>query len=283
MAQLLLGRPLADAVLEELKTAIVAKSLRPGLAVVLVGHDPASEIYVRLKQQAAERIGIAFGLVRLPENAPFEELQSVLTGLNADPSVHGIIVQFPLPSSLNEDAVIRLITPEKDADGFHPENLKAYLAGKPSPQPVFPRAILSLLESAGAPSSGRSAVAVVNSDLFGQVLVETLKRAGWRADYLVRHCLADSLDRVRAAQAVITACGKPGLITADMLSPGAVVIDGGVTRLPDGRVVGDVERETVSETVAAIAPVPGGAGPLTIAYLLDNVVTAALKNKNGSH
>lgn len=282
MAQILLGHPLADAVLERLKTTITAETLHPAVAVVLVGHDPASEIYVRLKQQAAERIGIVFSLVRLPENIPFETLQSVLTGLNDDPAVHGIIVQLPLPSTLDEDAVIRLIAPAKDADGFHPGNLRAHLAGTATIQPVFPRAILTLLESA-RPSARGSAIAIVNSDLFGQVLVATLKRAGWQGNYLVHDCLTESLDLIRVAQAVITACGKPGLITAEMLSPDAIVIDGGVTRLPNGRVVGDVEREQVAAKVSAFAPVPGGVGPLTIAYLLENVVTAALKNKNGSH
>ncbi len=280
MARLLLGQPLADPILDRLKETIARERLEPGLAVILVGYDPASEIYVRLKREAAERIGVGFELVRLPQDADTAMLEAAISGLNANPTIHGIIVQLPLPAALDADAAIRLIAPAKDADGFHPANLEAYVAGTSSREPVFPRAIALLIQSAAADLSGQPVLAVVNSDLFGRTLVETLKRLGLSAEYVLRDQLAERRDRLRAARVVVTACGVPGLITAGMLSPETIVIDGGVTRLPDGRVVGDTERDAVAATAAAFAPVPGGVGPLTIACLLENVVGAALANKN---
>jgi methylenetetrahydrofolate dehydrogenase (NADP+)/methenyltetrahydrofolate cyclohydrolase len=249
----------------------------PHLAAVLVGDDPASAIYVRNKQRACEAAGIQSSLQRLWAGATQDELLELVTRFNADPAVHGILVQLPLPQQIDEQAVLDAVSPLKDVDCFHPENVGLLVQGRPRFQPCTPAGIRHLLVEADVQTTGAHAVVLGRSEIVGKPLALLLMQKGPAGDATVTVCHSrtrDLADITRTADILIAAIGKPRFVTADMVKPGAVVIDVGTNRVND-KLVGDVDFDAVHEVAAAITPVPGGVGPMTIAMLLDNTLTAA--------
>lgn len=261
----------------------------PGLAVVLVGEDPASEVYVAAKARACRAAGMRDRTIHLPAGVQQDELFGVIDGLNADPEVHGILVQLPLPAHLEAKPILERVRPRKDVDGFHPLNVGRTFVGDPRGfPPATPAGIMELLRRERVPTRGRHAVIVGRSLIVSKPLASLLMAPGPDASVtLVHRHTPDIAPHTRMADLLVVAVGKPGLITADMVKPGAVVIDVGVNRLPDAgeekgyRIVGDVDFAAVAEVAGAITPVPGGVGPMTIAMLLRNTVDAARRSRAG--
>ncbi len=246
----------------------------PGLAVVLVGDDPASQVYVRNKGRACDEVGVVHFDHRLPATTTQAELSQLIAALNADPRVHGILVQLPLPAGLDSAALLAQIDPRKDVDGLLAENIGRLWSGEPRFVPCTPLGVMRLLREAGTPLAGAQAVVVGRSSLVGKPVAALLLSAN--ATVTLCHSHTRELQaQVERADILIAAVGKPGLIAGDWIKPGATVIDVGINRLPDGRLVGDVEFERAQRRAAAITPVPGGVGPLTIAMLLQNTLRAA--------
>jgi methylenetetrahydrofolate dehydrogenase (NADP+)/methenyltetrahydrofolate cyclohydrolase len=248
--------------------------VRPGLAVVLVGEDPASQVYVRNKDKAAQEAGFTARTIKLPAVVPQEELERVVTDLNADATVHGILVQMPLPKGLDARAVIERIDPKKDVDGLTSASIAALVTGDPGLRPCTPLGCLVLLDRHDVPLEGRSVVVIGRSLLVGKPFaLMALER---NATVTVAHSRTRDLAGIVArADVVVAATGKAGLVKGAWIRPGAIVLDVGINRLPDGTLTGDVEYEAASERAAAITPVPGGVGPMTIAMLLSNTLDAA--------
>jgi len=246
----------------------------PGLTVVRVGDDPASAIYVRGKRKACEEVGIHSVEHHLPATTSQAELMSLVHRLNADPSVHGILVQLPLPKQLDESAVLDAIDPRKDVDGFHPYNVGALVLGKPAPRPCTPAGIMRLLDEAKCDPKGKRALVIGRSHIVGKpVALMLLER---HATVTIAHSrTADLASEVGRAEILVAAIGKAELVKGAWVRQGAVVIDVGMNRLPDGKLVGDVEFGAASQRASAITPVPGGVGPMTIAMLLVNTVELA--------
>lgn len=276
-AAILDGKKAAQEIRASLKEEVArlkARGLTPGLAVVLVGEDPASKVYVKQKEKACREAGIASQVYRLPEDTSEESLLQLIQELNADRAVHGILVQLPLPGRLDANRVIQAIDPAKDVDGFHPLNVGRLAVGLPAPVPCTPRGIIHLLDAYGIPIAGRHAVVVGRSNIVGKPLAQLLLARN--ATVTVCHSkTVDLASLTRTADILVAAAGKPRLITRGMVKPGAVVVDVGINRLPEG-LVGDVDFEAVREVAGYITPVPGGVGPLTIAMLLKNTLEAAL-------
>ena len=276
--QLLEGRPVAAKVLAEVKAGVAALTARTGvqptLAVVLVGEDPASQIYVRNKKRAADDVGIASRDFLFPEGCSQAALSEIIRKINGDSSVHGILLQLPLPKGLDDNEAINAIAPAKDADGLHPVSLGNLLAGRPSMVPCTPAGCLEILDHYGIPLEGAEAVVVGRSRLVGKPLAQlllarnaTVTMCHTRTRDLAGHC--------RRADILCVAAGRPRFITGDMVREGAVVIDVGVNRLDTGKLAGDVDFESVSKRARAITPVPGGVGLMTIAMLMKNTLLAA--------
>jgi len=287
-AQLIDGKAIAADVRREVAEAaakLAGEGMRPGLAVVLVGEDPASQVYVRMKTRACEEAGIAARDVKLPADTPQEELEALVDELNGDPEVHGILVQLPLPGDLDETRVVERIRPEKDVDGLHPVNVGRLALGDPAAiRPCTPAGIQELLRRIDFDPEGRRVVIVGRSNLVGRPLASILlqKEPFANATVTVAHSRTRDLGSVtREAELLVAAVGRPEMIGADMVREGAVVIDVGVNRVDDPsdergyRLVGDVAFGEVREVASWITPVPGGVGPMTIAMLLHNTVTAA--------
>lgn len=287
-AELLDGRAIALRVRERVAaetSELLARGVRPGLAVVLVGNDPASEVYVRSKGRASEEAGMHSVTVTLPAETTQDDLLSHVTALNADPAIHGILVQMPLPPQIDAEAVIHAVASEKDVDGFHPVNVGKLLAGDQSGfVPCTPAGVLVMLEEGGVETSGAECVIVGRSNIVGKPMAALMiqQRKGGNATVTVCHSRTRNLPfHTRRADILIAATGKAGLITGDMVKPGAVVIDVGINRVRDEstrsgwRLVGDVDFQAAREVASLITPVPGGVGPMTIAMLLDNTVRAA--------
>ena len=276
-AQIIDGKAISAKVREEL-TAIVADRTRrgyrpPGLAVVLVGADPASQVYVRNKRTACDKTGIRSFSYDLGESVTQEELLSLVDQLNADDEVDGILVQLPLPAHIDASAVIERIDPTKDVDGFHPYNLGRLAQRTPLFRPCTPRGIITLLEESDVDPKGKHAVVVGASNHVGRPMALELLLAG--ATVTVCHRFTKDLEQqVREAEVLVVAVGKPGLIPGVWVREGAVVIDVGMNRMPDNRLVGDVDFEDAKARAAMITPVPGGVGPMTVATLLQNTVQA---------
>lgn len=248
--------------------------IAPGLAVILVGEDPASQIYVRNKRKGCEETGIISTAYDLPATTTQGELNTLIDKLNADDSIHGILVQFPLPDGLNQDEVIERIHPNKDVDGFHPYNLGRLAQRKPALRSCTPYGVKVLLDSIGESYKGRNAVIVGASNHVGRPAALELLLAG--ATVTVTHRFTNDLeDHVRRSDIVVVAVGKPGLVKGEWIKPGATVVDIGINRLEDGSLVGDVDFDTAAERAEWITPVPGGVGPMTIAMLLNNTIEAA--------
>ncbi|NNF51898.1 MAG: bifunctional methylenetetrahydrofolate dehydrogenase/methenyltetrahydrofolate cyclohydrolase FolD [Gammaproteobacteria bacterium] len=278
-ARLLNGKALALEVREELafrSAQLTAAGERPpGLAVVLIGEDAASTIYVRHKLDACRQAGFHSVAHRLPAETTEQALLALVAELNADHSVDGILVQLPLPDQINETAVIEAIHPDKDVDGFHPYNVGRLAQRLPTMRPCTPAGIMTLLNEAKIPLRGHNAVVVGASNIVGRPMALELLLAG--ATITVCHRFTRDLERhVRAAEILVVAVGMPGLIRGEWIMPGAVVVDVGINRRPDGTIVGDVEFEEARKRASWISPVPGGVGPMTVAILLRNTLEARL-------
>ena len=267
--------------------ALKAKGVVPGLTVVLVGDDPASTFYVGAKEKACREAGMNGATIRLPAETAEAELLAVIDRLNADPSVHGILVQMPVPKHMNPQSVIRRIDPMKDVDGFHPVNAGKVLIGDADGfAPCTPAGVQVMLMESGVDTSGKEAVILGRSTIVGKPMAALLIQSGKGADCTVTICHSRTKDlaaHTRRADILIAAIGKPEMVTADMVKPGAVVIDVGINRVDDPtakkgyRIVGDVKFDEVSKVASKITPVPGGVGPMTIAMLLANTVRAATR------
>jgi methylenetetrahydrofolate dehydrogenase (NADP+) / methenyltetrahydrofolate cyclohydrolase len=248
----------------------------PGLAVIIVGDDPASRVYVRNKALACEKAGLNSWVHALPANTPQERLIGFVRQLNADPTVHGILVQLPLPRPLDARAVIEAIDPAKDVDGFHYHNVGALVVGEPAFYPCTPWGVMKMLEHEGIAVEGRHAVILGRSTIVGKPMAMMLVNAG--ATVTVCHSKTRDLASVtRQADLLVAAVGRARMVTDDMVKPGAVVIDVGINRLPDGKLCGDVDYASVAKVASRITPVPGGVGPMTIAMLVANTVRGAEK------
>lgn len=276
---LLFGKPLADQIITELREQVDRLPMKPGLAAILVGDYIESHKYVSLKEERAKEVGIHFEKLLFPATVDYQTLLTTIDNLNTRPDIHGILLQLPLPAGLPTDTLVNAIRPEKDVDGFHPDTVKKFLSGEGDGCPVFPRAVIELIRSTKADLYGKRGVAIVNSDRLGQVLVEALKREGLQSEYVLSSASKEDVAlKTREALVVVTACGIPDLLTADMLSSQAIVIDGGNVHV-DGKVRGDVEHNGVLAQVAWLSPVPGGVGPLTIAFLLERVTRLSIVKK----
>ncbi|MBP6608113.1 MAG: bifunctional methylenetetrahydrofolate dehydrogenase/methenyltetrahydrofolate cyclohydrolase FolD [Deltaproteobacteria bacterium] len=276
-ARILDGKAIAQTVRNEVRQQVVdlrAHGIIPGLAVIVVGDDPASHIYVRNKSRACQEVGIAVFDHSLPAQTTVMDLKALLHRLNADPSVHGVLLQLPIPAGLPVGEILDQLDPMKDVDGLLEANVGRLWLGRPRFVPCTPLGVMRLLSEAAAQLRGARAVVIGRSILVGRPMAALLLAA----DATVTICHSRSLDladRVAEADVVVAAIGKPEVIAGRFIKPGAVVIDVGINRLADGKLVGDVEFAVAVERAAAITPVPGGVGPLTIAYLLHNTVLAA--------
>ena len=277
-ARILDGRRIAEDLLDALKAQVDARVAagkpRPGLAVVLVGGDPASSVYVRNKRRAAEKVGIRAHDFDMPEGTSEAELLALVDRLNADPAIHGILVQLPLPGIPDASRLIHRIDPRKDVDGFHPENVGHLALRQFGLRPCTPRGITTLLAWTDRPVRGQSATIVGVSNHVGRPMALELLIAGCTTTCC--HKFTQGLEQyVRQGDIVIAAVGRPGIIKGEWIKPGAVVIDVGINRMDDGRLVGDVEFEVAAQRASWITPVPGGVGPMTVATLMENTLEAA--------
>ena len=259
-----------------------AKGVQPALSVILVGDNPASVSYVTGKQKALAEAGMTDKSIHLPESTSERELLDLIAKLNADPSVHGILVQLPLPKHINEEKVTLAIDPKKDVDGFHPVNMGNLLIGKKGFLPCTPHGVLILLERAGVQTNGARAAVIGRSNIVGKPMALLLSRKEYNATVTLCHTGTKDLPSIlKECDIIIAAAGHPNTVTADMVKEGAAVIDVGVNRIPDAskksgfRLVGDVDYEAIKEKASVITPVPGGVGPMTIALLMQNTLEAA--------
>ena len=278
-ARVIDGKRIAQGVREELaervRALVAEEGIVPHLAAVLVGDDPASAVYVRNKQLACEQTGLRSTLHRLPATISRQELLAVVARLNADPEVHGILVQLPLPEGLDAVAILDAIDPAKDVDAFHPHNVGLLQQGRPRFVPCTPAGVMRLLEVEGVATSGRQAVVIGRSDIVGKPMATLLGCKGVDATVTLCHSRTRDIAAVaRQADLLVAAIGQPRFVRGDWIKPGAVVVDVGINRV-DGRLVGDVDYASAAEVASAITPVPGGVGPMTIAMLLENTLAAA--------
>lgn len=271
------GKALSDSIKHDVARRVQTlreQGLAPGLAVVLVGDDPASQVYVRNKAAACEKAGLISRVIRLPGDASQEELLDLIRRLNEDDAIHGILVQLPLPAHMDSSLVIETISAAKDVDGFHISNAGLLMTGKPLFRPCTPYGVMKMLESQNVTIRGAEAVIVGASNIVGKPMAMLLLAAG----ATVTLCNSKTRDlgaQTRRADILVVATGKPGIVTGDMIKPGAVVIDVGINRLPSGKLAGDVDFDSAKQVAGAITPVPGGVGPMTIAMLLVNTLEAA--------
>ncbi|NLW25409.1 MAG: bifunctional methylenetetrahydrofolate dehydrogenase/methenyltetrahydrofolate cyclohydrolase FolD [Clostridia bacterium] len=276
-AQIINGKEIAKKLREKIKNEVQelkGKGITPGLAVILVGDDPASQVYVRNKEKACQEVGIYSEIHHLSETISQSELINLIDKLNTNPQIHGILVQLPIPAHLNEKEVIERISPQKDVDGFHPLNAGALFVGEKSLQPCTPKGCLYLLKEIGYDLKGKKAVVVGRSNIVGKPVAMMLLQE--HATVTICHSRTKDLkSELLQADVVVAAVGKANFIKGDMLKPGAVVLDVGINRLENGKLVGDVDFETAKEKASWITPVPGGVGPMTIAMLLANTLEAA--------
>ncbi len=286
-AKLILGKEISDSIYAELRgriAALKARGITPGLAVVLVGEDPASQTYVRMKGKKCEELGMRSVQVLLPEGTTQAELLARVAELNSDPSIHGFLVQLPLPEHIDEKAVINAIDPSKDVDCFHPYNVGRMLIGEPDFLPATPAGVQQMIIRSGIETRGKRVVVVGRSNIVGKPMAAMMVQKGAGADATVSvvHSRSEGLAEIsRSADILIVAVGKPRFVTADMVKEGAVVIDVGTNRVDDpsakdgSRLVGDVDFDAVSRKASYITPVPKGVGPMTICMLMANTVRAA--------
>lgn len=289
-AQIIDGKKLAAETRAEIAAGVAAlkaeKGVTPGLAVILVGDNPASVSYVTAKEKACREAGMYSREIRLPAETPEQVVVETVKALNADPAIHGILVQLPLPKGISEKKVVDAIAAEKDVDGFTPVNVGRMLIGEPCFLPCTPHGIVKLIEVTGMDIAGKHAVVIGRSNIVGKPVAALLARKGPHANATVTLCHTGTPDLsvyTKTADVVVVAAGRPNTLTGDMLKPGAVVIDVGVNRVPDAtkpkdyRLCGDADFASCAEVAAAITPVPGGVGPMTITMLLWNTLESARK------
>lgn len=277
-ARILDGAALAARLREGLARRIAGLGFAPGLVVLRVGDDPASGVYVRNKDRAATAAGFASSTRHLPADTTEAALLAEIAALNADPAVDGILVQLPLPPQIRAEAAIAAVDPAKDVDGFHPLNAGRLASGLPGLVPCTPRGVMHLLAEAGTPLPGARALVLGRSQIVGRPMAQLL--LGADCTVTIAHSrTADLPGECRRADILVAAVGRPGMVRGDWVKPGATVIDVGINRLPDGKLAGDVAFHEVAPHAAAITPVPGGVGPMTIACLLENTLEAALAQR----
>lgn len=279
-ARILEGKVFAQAFREDAQKKAAALQekygVQLGLAVIIVGSNPASQVYVRNKHKSCEALGIYSEVIEMPETTTKDELIAKIDALNADVKIHGILVQLPLPEQIaaHESEILERIRPEKDVDGFHPVNVGRLVTGEPGLVPCTPFGCLRMLELAGIPIDGQRAVIIGRSNIVGKPMLHLL--LGKNATVTICHSHTKDLPAItREADILVAAVGRPKFVTADMVKPGATVIDVGINRIAPKKLVGDVDFESVKEVAGAITPVPGGVGLLTVAMLMENVVRAA--------
>lgn len=282
MAQIISGKETAAKIRERLRAQIDQlreKGYQPGLAVVIVGDDPASQVYVRNKEKACKEVGIAAQTFALPKETTQQELMALIDTLNARSDVHGILVQLPLPRHLDEHQVINAILPEKDVDAFHPVNVGKIMIGDFDYVPCTPAGVMALLEEAQIDVSGKRAVVIGRSNIVGKPQAMLLLHKN--ATVTICHSKTQHLEKItRQADIIVVAIGKAHFLRGDMVKDGVVVIDVGMNRLENGKLAGDVDFDTVAPKASYITPVPGGVGPMTITMLLQNTVTACRRANN---
>ncbi len=274
MANIIDGKAVSAAVKEQVRSEIERDKIKAGLAVIIVGNDPASRVYVNNKKKACEFCGIQSFEYALPEETSIEQLLELIDTLNKDANVNGILVQLPLPKQLDEKEVIARISPEKDVDAFHEINVGKIMIGNYSFLPCTPSGCMDLIHSTGVEVSGKECVVIGRSNIVGKPMAMLLLHEN--GTVTVCHSKTKNIAEVcRRADILVAAVGKPNFVTADMVKEGAVVIDVGINRLDNGKLCGDVKFDEVSEKAGWITPVPGGVGPMTIATLMKNTLTAA--------
>jgi methylenetetrahydrofolate dehydrogenase (NADP+)/methenyltetrahydrofolate cyclohydrolase len=280
-ARILDGKAIAARLRAGLKARLAALPFRPGLRVVRVGDDPASGVYVRNKDRAAREAGFDSATIHLAATASEAELLVTIAALNADPAVDGILVQLPLPPQIRPEAAIAAVDPAKDVDGFHPLNAGRLAAGRPGLVPCTPRGVMHILAEAGVGLRGARAVVLGRSQIVGRPMAQLLLAAD--CTVTIAHSRSRDLPaECRRAEVLVAAVGRPELVRGDWIAPGAVVVDVGINRLADGRLVGDVAFAEAAAVAGAITPVPGGVGPMTIACLLENTLEAALARRGAA-
>jgi len=273
------GKEISAKIIASLKEEISASGLNPCLATVIVGEDPASQMYVRMKHKACDQVGIKSAGVVLSSDSTTEEVLAEVTKLNSDPSVHGILVQLPLPKHIDTEAVIEAVSPQKDVDGFHPYNIGQLFSGRPQFVPCTPGGIMTLFKEYNIELSGKKAVVAGRSVDVGRPMAALLINAD--ATVTVCHSRTKNLeDEMKSADILISAIGKARFVKADMVKPGAVIIDVGINMDENDKLCGDVDFDSVVDKVSAITPVPGGVGPMTIATLMENTLKSAKMHAN---
>ena len=283
MGTIIDGKRISDNLKEEMKAQVVALERqygrRPGLAVIIVGENPASQVYVRNKVRAAEFVGLRSVQITLPESTSEADLLTQIHTLNDDPTIDGLLVQLPLPAHIDEEKVIDAIALEKDVDGFHPGNVGALWLGKPCTLPCTPKGCLHLIQSTGIELRGALAVVIGRSNIVGKPMAKLL--LDQHATVVMAHSRTRNLSELtRQADIIVAAVGKRNLVTADMVKPGAVVIDVGMNRDDEGHLCGDVDFDGVKEVAGFITPVPGGVGPMTITMLIQNTLDSFIKRES---
>lgn len=273
-ARVLDGKAIAGEVTEGLRDRVARLPRPPGLVVVLVGEDPASQVYVRNKKRAAEKLGFVHRQIELPAATPESDVLRLIGELNADPAVDGILVQLPLPKHMDKDRVLDLVDPQKDVDGFHPMNVGLLSQRRPGLVACTPSGVMELLARTGEKLSGKDAIVVGRSNIVGKPMVQLLEQVDCTVT-LAHSRTRDLAGHVGRADIVVAAVGVPEMVKGAWIKEGAIVLDVGINRLADGRLVGDVEYAPAAERAAWITPVPGGVGPMTIAMLMQNTVRAA--------
>ncbi len=284
-AQIINGKAIADNLLDSIKERInqrlLANKRAPGLAVILLGEDPASAIYVRNKRLACEKVGVRSVAYNLPATTTEQELLALITQLNQDNTIDGILVQSPLPPQIEEEHIIECISPNKDVDGFHPYNIGRLAVRQPTLRSCTPFGVIKMLEASGINLMGLDAVVVGVSNHVGRPMGLELLLAGCTVTSCHRHT-KELAKMVAHADLVVAAAGKPGLIKGEWIKPGAIVIDIGINRLEDGRICGDVDFNVAKERAGWITPVPGGVGPMTVATLMENTLLSLELSEQGS-
>lgn len=281
MAKILNGKKVSQRIKDELKEEVKklkSDNIFPGLAVIIVGDDPASRVYVNSKKKACEEIGIYSQEYALPENTTQDELLELVEKLNSDTKINGILVQLPLPSHIDEEAVINAISPKKDVDAFHPVNVGKIMIGNYDFLPCTPAGVMELIKESGIDISGKECVVVGRSNIVGKPQAMLLLHQNGTVT-ICHSRTKDLAEKTKNADILIAAVGKPNFITGDMIKEGAVVIDVGINRIAPKKLVGDVDFESAEKKASAITPVPGGVGPMTIAMLMKNTVKAAIIQK----
>ncbi len=269
--QIVDGRAIAKKIYSEIKDEVAAMPDKPGLAIILIGDDPASKLYVRLKERACQKTGIKFEKHEYSDGADRKKIIDKINELNNRTDIHGIVLQLPLPPGFDEDELIKMIDPKKDVDGFHPENARHLLLGEQKIIPALAQSVMQLLKSTGQDLNDKQAVVIANSAVFYNFLAQLMQSEGIKSNYTK---IDQSPQLAKTADIIIVAIGKPRRITADLVKPGSIIIDIGINQTPEG-VIGDVDQKSLSLTDGFLTPVPGGVGPVTVAFLLKNTLQAA--------